>query len=85
MALLQSAASWQGHFAVLPEQFTGISYLLVARNALYVPSMEHHLIPPFIMEEGGVKVKPTPKFQIDKWGRTIEGHALLFKKPGLIY
>ena len=31
--------------------------LLVLRNALYVPSMKHHLIPPFIMREAGVTVK----------------------------
>ena len=30
--------------------------ILVLRNALYVPSMEKKMIPPFIMREAGIKV-----------------------------
>ena len=29
-------------------------YILIFRNALYVPSLEHNLIPPFILNEAGV-------------------------------
>ena len=35
---------------------SGQSYLLIIRNALYVPEMNNHLIPPFIMREAGIKV-----------------------------
>ena len=37
------------------------TYLLIVRNALHVPSMEHNLIPPFIMREGGLVVNDIPR------------------------
>ena len=37
--------------------YDGKVYILVIRNALYVPAMDHNLILPFIMREAGVKVK----------------------------
>eukprot|EP00957_Ditylum_brightwellii_P197063 15013132-Ditylum_brightwellii.AAC.1 len=30
------------------------SYILLVRNALHVPSMEHNLIPPFMLRETGI-------------------------------
>ena len=36
--------------------FTGNIYILVLRNALYVPAMDNHLIPPFIMREASITV-----------------------------
>ena len=33
--------------------FTNETYILIIRNALYIESMNHNLIPPFIMREGG--------------------------------
>jgi hypothetical protein len=38
-------------------------YILLIRNALYVPSLDHNLLPPFMMREVGVIVKDTPKIQ----------------------
>ena len=38
------------------DETTGESYLLLIRNALSVPSMNHHLIPPFMMRLAGVQV-----------------------------
>jgi len=32
-------------------QFTNVTYILIARNVLYVPSMPYNLIPPFILRE----------------------------------
>ena len=32
------------------------TYILIARNDLHVPSMDHNLIPPFIMREAGITV-----------------------------
>ena len=37
------------------------TYLLIVRNALYVPTMEHNLIPPFILREGGMIVNDVPR------------------------
>ena len=41
----------------------GMLYLLVVYNALYIPSMSHHLIPPFILREAGLMVSDVPKIQ----------------------
>ena len=46
-------------------QHSGQSYLLMIRNALYVPEMNNHLIPPFIMREAGIKVYDVPKIHMD--------------------
>jgi hypothetical protein len=37
-------------------------YILLIHNALYVPSLDDNLLPPFMMREAGVIVKGTPKF-----------------------
>ena len=45
--------------------YTGKVYLLVCQNALHIESMEHNLIPPFIMREAGIIVNDTPKIHVD--------------------
>ena len=37
--------------------YTGIEYILVIRNAIYVPSMKINLIPPFLIREAGIQLK----------------------------
>ena len=37
------------------------TYIFVIKNALYVPSMNHNLIPPFILREAGLIVNDVPK------------------------
>ena len=36
-------------------------FLLVARNVLYVESMENNLVPPFLLREAGLQVNDVPK------------------------
>ena len=43
--------------------YTGESYFMLMYNCLYIPSMECHLIPPFILREAGLYVSDTPKIQ----------------------
>jgi hypothetical protein len=43
----------------------GRVYILLIRHALYVPSLDYNLLPPFMMREAGVIVKDTPKIQLD--------------------
>ena len=59
----------------------GQTYLLVARNALCVPSMEHNLIPPFILREAGLLLNDTT----DKYCNfpSAEDHSLFEEKTGL--
>ena len=59
-------------------KFTGQSYALVIRNALYVPAMSNNLIPPFILREAGIQVNDTPKIHLDD--PTKLDHAITFKE-----
>ena len=54
------------------------SYILVIRNALFVPSMKNNLIPPFVMREAGIRVNDTPKIQTDN--PTEEDHSIHFRR-----
>jgi hypothetical protein len=58
----------------------GRVYILLIRNALYVLSLDHNLLPPFVIREAGVIVKDTPKIQLDD--PTEEEHAITFPKTG---
>ena len=61
--------------------YTMKTYLLVARNVLYMPSMTHNLIPPFIMREAGIKVNEVPKIHSDN--PSVEDHSLYFEEDTL--
>ena len=51
--------------AVLYENpYTGKLIICIAQNALYVPTMNHNLVPPFILREAGVEVNEVPKFHV---------------------
>jgi hypothetical protein len=43
----------------------GTTYLLVMRNALLIPTMDHNLLPPFLAREAGLKIDETPKCRAD--------------------
>ena len=57
------------------------SYLLVAKNALFVQSMEHNLIPPFIMREAGLVVDETAKIHAAR--PTVENHSIFDRETKL--
>ena len=61
--------------------YTMKTYLLVARNVLYIPSMDHNLIPPFILREAGIKVNETPKIHSEN--PSIDDHCLYFEEEKL--
>lgn len=44
------------------DPFNGDVYYFLVKNVLYVPSMEHNLIPPFVMREAGIIVNDVPKY-----------------------
>ena len=56
--------------------FTGEDHILIVHDALYVPSMENNLIPPFVMRAAGVKVSDTPKIHVSN--PSIDDHAIYF-------
>ena len=53
---------------------SGESYILLLRNALSIPSMTNHLIPPFMMRLAGVEVDECPKFLAKS--PTVNNHSL---------
>lgn len=61
--------------------YTFTNWILVFKNALYVPSMTHHLIPPFLMREAGVRVNDVPK--IHARDPTFDDHSLYFPQSTL--
>ena len=60
--------------------YNGKSYILVLWNALYVPSMDNNLIPPFMLREMGVTMNDVPK--IHKEDPTVDDHAITFMETG---
>ena len=56
--------------------YTSKTYVLIVRNALYIPRLRHNLIPPFIMREGGVTVNDVPKIHSDD--PTEDHHSISF-------
>ena len=39
------------------------TFLLLMRNALYIPELEINLLPPFIVRESGIQIDKCPKIQ----------------------
>ena len=60
--------------------YNGKSDILVLHNALYIPSMDNNLIPPFMLREMGVTMNDVPK--IHKEDPTVDDHMITFKETG---
>jgi hypothetical protein len=56
--------------------YDGQTHMLVAGNALLVPSMRNNLMPPFVMREAGIKVNNAPKTQTTE--PTKKDHSMYF-------
>ncbi len=57
------------------------TYILVMRNALLIPSMNHNLLPPFLVREAGLFLDKTPKHQAVS--PTIENHLIYDSRTGM--
>ena len=57
-------------------RYTCEVYDLVVRNTLLVPSMNHNVIPPFIMRAGGLIVNDFPKIHCED--STVDDHCVSF-------
>ena len=57
------------------------TFLLLMRNALYIPDLDINLLPPFIVREAGISLNEFPKSQtIDP---TVEDHSMYMSTPDL--
>ena len=69
------------HAAVRYESpYNGKTYILVIRNAIYVPTMNNNLIPPFMMREAGIHVNERAKIHTSE--PTIDDHSIVFPSTG---
>ena len=50
-------------------------WLLIIRNGLFLESMNHNLVPPFILQEGGMEVYNRPKIHHPKGTPSIINHT----------
>ncbi len=50
------------------------TYLLVMRNVLLISSMDHNLLPPFLIQEALLFLDETPKFQSTEV--SLENHTI---------
>jgi hypothetical protein len=62
-------------------QFTDKTYILIARNVLHVPSMNHNLIVPFILREANLICNDTPKIQCHH--PTSDDHCIIDQETGM--
>eukprot|EP00957_Ditylum_brightwellii_P021388 1612829-Ditylum_brightwellii.AAC.1 len=60
---------------------TDKTYILLVRNALYVSSMDHNLIPPFVLRETRIRVNEIPKIHMEN--STVDDHTITFPGEGL--
>ena len=63
------------------DPYEGYTYLLMIKNALYVPTMVNNLVPPFMMRLAGIEVNECPKFLSEF--PTIKNHAILFRDENI--
>ena len=58
------------------DEYSNETYLLMIRNAISVPEMDHHLLPPFMMRLAGISVDECPKFLAKN--PSAENHSIYF-------
>ena len=68
---------------VYEDEMTGNIYYLIAQNVLYVKSMQHNLIPPFIMREAGLSVNKRAKIHTSPDIVSPEDHSIIDPESGL--
>ena len=57
-------------------EYTGETYLMIIRNAIYLRKMITNLIPPFMMRMAGLEINECPKFLAKR--PTLEHHSIYF-------
>lgn len=63
------------------DPYTCVTSLLVLRNVLLIPSMDHNLLPPFLIREASLYLDETPKFQSND--ASLDNHCIYDEVTGL--
>lgn len=58
------------------------TFILIFRNALCIPDMDHNLVPPFILREAGHVVNECPKFQCTI--PTTDDHSIILNGDDIV-
>ena len=58
--------------------YSGKVKILIIRRGLYVPSMTHNLLPPFMLREAEIHINEVPKIHVTS--PTEEHHAIIFQE-----
>jgi hypothetical protein len=58
-----------------------VTYLLAMQNALLIPTMNHNLIPPFLIREAVLYVEETPKHHVTN--PTVDNHMIVEPETGM--
>jgi hypothetical protein len=61
---------------------SGKTFVLIMKNALYIPSMERNLIPPFVTREAGLIVNDVPRIHCGK-ELNNESHCIVSKEADM--
>ena len=62
--------------------YSGITYILIIKNALYIASMNHNLVPPLIMREAGLIVNDVPRINTSQEDLTNQTHCIVSMVDG---
>ena len=63
------------------DPYSSRTFLLVIRNALLISSMDHNLLPPFLIREASLFLDETPKFQ--STDLTRDNHTIYDEETGM--
>ena len=69
--LVDAALKYECHYS-------GEVKILIIREGLYVPSLTHNLLPPFMLREAGIHINEVPKIHVTS--PTEEHHAITFQE-----
>ena len=62
--------------------YSGITYIFIIKNALYISSMNNNLVPPFIMREVGLIVNDIPRIHTRQEDFTNQTHCIVSRVDG---
>jgi len=63
------------------DPYTGATTILIMRNSLLIDSMDHNLLPPFLIREASLFLDETPKFQ--STDASLDNHCIYDEVTGL--